>query len=62
MNDDLIPGSLVDGKDYAVPVNGFWEAMFVNTEILAEAGVEMSGANYTWDQFSIDREKIKEEG
>ena len=33
MNDDLIAPSLVDGKKYAIPVNGYWEAMFVNTEI-----------------------------
>lgn len=47
MNDDLIADSLVDGKKYAVPVNGYWEAMFVNTEILEEAGVAMPGADYT---------------
>ncbi len=40
MNDDLIAASLVDGKKYAVPVNGFWEAMFVNTTVLDAAGVE----------------------
>ena len=34
MNDDLITDSLVDGKKYAVPVNGYWEAMFFNAEIL----------------------------
>lgn len=62
MNDDLIPDSLVDGKKYAVPVNGFWEAMFVNTDILKEAGVEMPGADYTWDQFKADCEKVKAAG
>ena len=43
MNDDLITASLVDGKKYAVPVNGFWEAMFVNTEVLDAAGVSKIG-------------------
>lgn len=62
MNDDLIAASLVDGKKYAVPVNGFWEAMFVNTEVLAAAGVEVPGADYTWDQFKADCEKIKAAG
>ncbi len=62
MNDDLIPGSLVDGKKYAVPVNGYWEAMFVNTEILEAAGVEMPGTDYTMDMFKADCEKIKEAG
>lgn len=62
MNDDLIAASLVDGKKYAVPVNGFWEAMFVNTEVLAAAGVEVPGVDYTWDQFKADCEKIKAAG
>ena len=62
MNDDLIAASLVDGKKYAVPVNGFWEAMFVNTEVLEAAGVEVPGADYTWDQFKADCEKIKAAG
>lgn len=62
MNDDLIAASLVDGKKYAVPVNGFWEAMFVNTTVLEAAGVEVPGPDYTWDQFLQDCEKIKEAG
>mgnify|MGYP002510401903 CR=1 FL=1 len=62
MNDDLIEPSLVDGKKYAVPVNGFWEAMFVNTAILDEAGVSMPDANYTMEQFKADCEKIKAAG
>lgn len=62
MNDGLIPASTVDGKAYAVPVNGFWEAMFVNTTVLEAAGVEMPGADYTWDQFKADCQKIKDAG
>lgn len=62
MNDDLITGSLVDGKKYAVPVNGFWEAMFVNTEVLDAAGVAVPGADYTWNQFLEDCQKIKDAG
>ncbi len=62
MNDDLITDSLVDGKKYAIPVNGFWEAMFFNSEILAEAGVTTPGVNYTWDQFMDDCQKIKDAG
>ena len=62
MNDDLIAASLVDGKKYAVPVNGFWEAMFVNTTVLDAAGVEVPGPDYTWDQFLADCEKIKAAG
>ena len=62
MNDDLISASLVDGKKYAVPVNGFWEAMFVNMEVLEAAGVEKPGADYTMEQFKADCEKIKAAG
>lgn len=49
MNEDLITASLVDNKKYAVPANGYWEAMFVNTEVLDAAGVAMPGADYTMD-------------
>lgn len=62
MNDDLIADSLVDGKKYAVPVNGYWEAMFFNAEILEEAGVSKPDGNYTMDQFKEDCEKIKAAG
>ncbi len=62
MNEDLITASLVDNKKYAVPANGYWEAMFVNTEILEAAGVAMPGADYTMDQFKADCEKIKAAG
>lgn len=62
MNEDLITASLVDNKKYAVPANGYWEAMFVNTEVLDAAGVAMPGADYTMDQFKADCEKIKAAG
>lgn len=62
MNDDLMPASLVDNKIYAVTANGYWEAMFFNTEILEEAGVSRPGPDYTMDQFKEDCEKIKAAG
>lgn len=62
MNDDLIAASPADGKKYAVPVNGYWEAMFVNTKILEDAGVEVPGADTTWEEFMEDCEKIKNSG
>ena len=62
MNDDLIADSLVDGKKYAVPVNGFWEGLFCNTTVLEKAGVEVPGADYTWDAFIADCQKIKDAG
>lgn len=62
LDDGRIPASLVDNKAYAVPVNGYWEAMFVNTTVLDAAGVEMPAAGYTWDQFLTDCQKIKDAG
>lgn len=62
MNDDLITASIVDGVKYAVPVNGYWEAMFCNTEVLDAAGVAVPGTDYTWDQFMEDCQKIKDAG
>lgn len=62
MNDDLITASIVDGVKYAVPVNGYWEAMFVNTTVLEAAGVDVPGADYTWDEFLEDCQAIKDAG
>lgn len=62
MEDGKIPASLVDNKAYAVPVNGIWEAMFVNMEVLDAAGVAMPGPDYTWEQFEADCQKIKDAG
>ncbi|MDR2036168.1 MAG: ABC transporter substrate-binding protein [Coriobacteriales bacterium] len=58
MRDSLIPVSPVDGRQYAVPVNGYWEALYVNKKVLAACGVEVPGNNYTWEQFSNDCETI----
>lgn len=62
MDEDFITASLVDDVKYAVPVNGYWEGLFCNTEILEAAGVEVPGADYTWAAFEADCEKIKEAG
>lgn len=59
---DKIPVSLVDGKVYAIPVNSYWEALFVNRSVLDAAGVAMPGDNYTWKQFLEDCARIKEAG
>lgn len=62
IDDAKIPVSLVDGKAYAIPTNGYWEAMFVNTAVLEDCGVAMPDENYTWDQFLADCAAIKEKG
>ncbi len=62
MRDDRLVASPADGKSYAVPVNGYWEGLYVNKKVLKDSGVEVPGANYTWDQFLKDCEKIKAKG
>lgn len=62
MDDAKLPGNLVDDQHYVVPVNGYWEGMFCNKEVLDAAGVEVPGADYTWDQFVSDCQKIKDAG
>lgn len=62
MKEDLLVASPADGKVYSVPVNGYWESMFVNKKVLESAGVAMPGADYTWDQFLADCQKIKDAG
>jgi raffinose/stachyose/melibiose transport system substrate-binding protein len=62
MKDEMLVPSAVDGKVYSVPVNGYWESMYVNTKVLEAAGVSMPGADYTWDQFLVDCQKIKDAG
>ena len=39
MKDDLLGASPADGVNYSVPVNGYWEGMFVNKQVLEEAGI-----------------------
>lgn len=62
MDDSLIPAHLSDGKRYAVPVNGYWEALYYNKDILDAAGVEAPGEDYTMDQFMVDCAKVKAAG
>ena len=62
MKDDMMGASPVDGKNYSVPVNGYWEGLYVNKAVLEAAGVEVPGADYTWDQFLEDCQKIVDAG
>lgn len=62
MDDAKMGASPVDGKNYSVPVNGYWEALFVNKKVLEDCGVAIPGPDYTWDQFMADCETIKGKG
>lgn len=62
MKDDMLGASPVDGKNYSVPVNGYWEGLFVNKEVCEKAGVEVPTADTTWDEFMDMCQKIKDAG
>ena len=62
MKDDMLGASPVDGKNYSVPVNGYWEGLFVNKDVLKKAGVEAPTADTTWDEFMTMCETIKKAG
>lgn len=62
MKDDMIPASPADGVKYAVPFYGYWEGLFVNKSVCEAAGIEIPGADTTWDQFLEDCQKIKDAG
>ena len=62
MKESMMPVSTLDGRQYAVPVNGYWEGLFVNRRVLESCGVELPGADYSWDKFLADCEIIKANG
>lgn len=64
MSDDVMATcvSPADGKLYAIPLIGYWEAMYVNKYVLDDCGVAVPGADYSWDQFMKDCETIKSKG
>lgn len=51
-----------DGLHYAVPSTGFWETLFVNKAVLDACGVPVPGPDYTWEQFLLDCEVIRQHG
>lgn len=62
MKDGMMGSSPVDGKNYSVPVNGYWEGMFVNKKVIEAAGVKIPDATTTWDEFLEICQKIKDAG
>ena len=62
MKGSMMPVSTANGRQYAVPVNGYWESLFVNKNVLAACGVEMPGPDYTWEAFLRDCEIIRTKG
>ena len=62
MKESLLPVSTYDGRQYAVSVNGYWEGLFVNKDVLEVCGLPVPGADYTWEQFLADCRVIKDAG
>ena len=62
MKDAMMGPSPVDGKNYSVPVNGYWEGLFVNKTVIEAAGVKIPDATTTWDEFLEICQKIKDAG
>ncbi|PHV69707.1 ABC transporter substrate-binding protein [Sporanaerobium hydrogeniformans] len=62
MKEGMMGASPVDGKNYSVPVNGYWEGMFVNKSVCEAAGVKIPDATTTWDEFLAICQKIKDAG
>ncbi|MCQ2558119.1 MAG: ABC transporter substrate-binding protein [Oscillospiraceae bacterium] len=51
-----------DGQNYAVPIMGYWEFLYVNKAVLAECGVKIPGSDYSWEQFLADCAVIRDSG
>jgi raffinose/stachyose/melibiose transport system substrate-binding protein len=62
LNSNIIPASTADGKKYALPTTGFWEALYVNKVVLEKSGVALPDSDYSWDRFMADSQKIKDAG
>lgn len=62
MKDDMLGASPVDGVNYSVPVNGYWEGLFVNKEVCEAAGVDVPTADTTWSEFLEACQKVKDAG
>lgn len=62
MKDDLLGASPVDGVHYSVPVNGYWEGLFVNKEVLEAAGVTVPTEETGWDEFLEICQAVKDAG
>ena len=62
MKDSMLGASPVDDVNYSVPVNGYWEGMYVNKEVCKAAGVEIPGSDTTWEEFMTTCQAIKDAG
>lgn len=57
-----VPASPADGVQYALPVNGYWEALFCNREVLESAGLSVPTEETTWTDFLKMCQTLKDSG
>ncbi|TCL60390.1 carbohydrate ABC transporter substrate-binding protein (CUT1 family) [Kineothrix alysoides] len=62
MKDGMMGASPVDGRNYSVPMNGYWEGLFVNKEVCRAAGVKIPTSDTTWEEFMTICQAIKDAG
>ena len=62
LQESMFVPSGVDGEIYSVSIYGYWEGLFVNKRICEKAGVEVPGAETTWEEFLDICERIRQAG
>lgn len=62
MREELIQPSPYDGKIYCIPVNGYWEGLFVNKAICEKVGIKVPDAETTWDEFMDMCDAVRDAG
>ena len=62
LQESMFEPSGVDGEIYSVSIYGYWEGLFVNKRICEKAGVEVPGAETTWEEFLDICERIRQAG
>lgn len=60
--DFSLTNATVDGKLYGLPTGGNATAAFINTDILAEAGVDLPGDDWNWDDLIAAANKVGSAG
>lgn len=61
MDDSRLPVAS-DGRNYVMPMVGYWEYLYVNRSVLEQCGIPVPGKTYSWDRFLADCRVIREKG
>ena len=52
VDENVVKSAQIDGKQFGVPMGTSTLAVYVNTELVKKAGVEMLDEDYTWDDLN----------